>query len=70
LILPNHFEDPLDIQTLIVGIKECMAIAEMAPMKKVGAKFFSYPNPFCKYHEPFTDKVPISQTPYARNLRL
>lgn len=55
IIRPNHFDDPLDVQILIAGIKECLAIANMAPLQKVGTKFFSYPNPFCKHHEAYTD---------------
>lgn len=55
IIEGNHFDDPLDVQILIAGIKECMAIAEQTPMKKLGSKFFSNPNPFCKYHKPFSD---------------
>jgi choline dehydrogenase-like flavoprotein len=56
IIRPNFFDDPLDVATLIEGIKVCMKIAYLPPLKRLGAKFYNKPNPFCsKAHQPFTD---------------
>jgi choline dehydrogenase-like flavoprotein len=55
-IKPNFFEDPLDVATMIEGIKVCLKIGHLPPLRRLGAKFFSKPNPFCaKSHKPFTD---------------
>jgi choline dehydrogenase-like flavoprotein len=55
-IKPNFFDDPLDVATMIEGIKVCLKIGHLPPLRRLGAKFFSKPNPFCaKSHKPFTD---------------
>ena len=56
IIRPNFFDDPLDVATLVAGIKLCLKIGYMPPLKKLGAQFFDKPNPFCsKSYQPFTD---------------
>jgi choline dehydrogenase-like flavoprotein len=55
IIRPNFLDDPLDVATLIEGIKICMKIGYLPPLKKLGAKFYNKPNPFCAGHVPFSD---------------
>jgi choline dehydrogenase-like flavoprotein len=55
IIRPNFLDDPLDVATMIEGIKICMKIGYLPPLKKLGAKFFNKPNPFCKSYQPFSD---------------
>jgi choline dehydrogenase-like flavoprotein len=56
IIRPNFLSDPLDVATLIAGIKLCIKIGNLPPLKKFGSKFFDLPNPACSNkHAPFTD---------------
>jgi choline dehydrogenase-like flavoprotein len=54
-IFANLFDDPLDVQTVISGIKFCMKLGTSPHFKKFGAKFYDKPNPACAYHTPFSD---------------
>jgi choline dehydrogenase-like flavoprotein len=54
-ILGNFFDDPLDVQTLIAGIKFALEIGATTPLKKFGATFYSKPNPACSSLGPFSD---------------
>jgi choline dehydrogenase-like flavoprotein len=54
-IQANFFDDPLDVQTLIAGIKFALKMGAMPQLKKFGAKFFSKPNPACSGLGPFSD---------------
>lgn len=53
--LTNFFDDPLDVQTLIVGIKYAVMLGSSAQFKKFGANFYSKPNPACTRNAPFSD---------------
>ena len=56
-IRPNFFDDPLDVATMVEGIKVCLKIGNLPPFKRFGTKFFDKPNPFCsKSFKPFTDE--------------
>jgi len=55
IIRPNFFDDPLDVATLIEGIKVSLRIGYLPPFRRLGAKFFDKPNPFCSKFKPFTD---------------
>lgn len=56
IIHANHFDDPLDVKTLIAGVRECLKIADNPALKKFGTKFYNVPNPACaKYHEHHSD---------------
>lgn len=54
-IITNFFDDPLDVQTLIVGIKYAVMLGSSAQFKKFGANFYSKPNPACTRNAPFSD---------------
>ena len=56
IIRPNFLSDPLDVATLIYGIKLCLKIGNLPPLKKFGSKFFNKPNPFCAKFVPFSDE--------------
>jgi len=56
VIRPNFFADPLDVATLVEGIKICLSFGKLPPFQRFGAKFYSKPNPFCsRKHIPFSD---------------
>jgi hypothetical protein len=46
-IISNFFDDPLDVKTLIAGIRYAVRIGSAPQFKKFGGKFFSKPNPAC-----------------------
>ena len=54
-IQPNFFDDPLDVKTLIYGIKFAMKLGSSPQLKKFGAKFYNKPNPACAYHVAYSD---------------
>ena len=54
-IQANFFDDPLDVKTLIYGIKFAMKLGSSPQLKKFGAKFYNKPNPACAYHVPYSD---------------
>eukprot|EP00095_Tigriopus_kingsejongensis_P012429 snap_masked-scaffold924_size80766-processed-gene-0.4 protein:Tk12429 transcript:snap_masked-scaffold924_size80766-processed-gene-0.4-mRNA-1 annotation:"glucose dehydrogenase" len=47
IIIPNYYQDPHDVQTLIRGIKLALRLGSSKPFRKFGAKFHAVPNPFC-----------------------
>jgi choline dehydrogenase-like flavoprotein len=55
IIKANFLDDPLDVATLIEGVKFCLKVGHLPPLKRLGAKFYNKPNPFCAKHIPYTD---------------
>ncbi|XP_055934440.1 glucose dehydrogenase [FAD, quinone]-like [Argiope bruennichi] len=47
LIDPNYFADPLDVRSVVAGLKTCQQILLTEPLRKVGARAFDKPNPGC-----------------------
>ena len=55
VIEANFFDDPRDVKAMIAGIKLALAMGETRAMKRLGARFFDKPNPFCKNFAAFSD---------------
>ena len=51
-ILPNYFDNPVDVKTLIYGIRVAIDLVHNSPsFRKIGAKLLTVPNPNCAgYH--------------------
>ncbi len=47
LINANYFDDDRDVETVLQGIKKCLAIGDSPKLKKFGARLHRKPNPLC-----------------------
>lgn len=48
-IYGNYFEDPVDVETILYGIKYVMKLIQTEPFRKVGTRLHSIPMPYCKH---------------------
>merc|ERR1712130_1049990 len=57
VIKPNYFSHPLDVATLIDGIKLSLRLGNSPQFRTFGAKFYDRPIKFCAAkHQPYTDQ--------------
>jgi len=55
IISANYFSHPLDVKTLIAGIRTSLALADTPPFLQFGSKFYNKPLEFCSSFEPYSD---------------
>ncbi|KAK6636419.1 hypothetical protein RUM43_010080 [Polyplax serrata] len=55
LIYPNYLTDPLDVATLIEGVKFGVALSRTKSFQRYGSKYHDIPWPGCEHIKPFTN---------------
>jgi choline dehydrogenase-like flavoprotein len=48
-IYSNFFQNDIDVEKILHGVKYVMKLAETEPFKKAGARLHSIPNPYCQH---------------------